>query len=256
MALLVVQEREPVDHGKCLSVWLRDCDKSEWVGSERQIGQKAVQQIGTNAIPWLLRGLREIESPLVLKFLGLARRQKFVRIQHTPSAAYNHKAAVGFEALGQTAKDAVPALIQTFQRNLSIDSQRETAISLGWIGPAAKDAIPTLIEASTNATCPARAEAVWALTRIGDEANRLVPALTTCLGDSSFGIHRHALAGLYGSVRGNVLLALADYGTNASAAVPAVVSLLADPDGQVRQAATNALRAIDPGAAARAGVKQ
>jgi len=41
----------------------------------------------------------------------------------------------------------------------------------------------------------------------------------------------------------------------ASIAVPVLVKLLNDPDALVRRSAANALKAIDPEAAAKAGVK-
>ena len=45
------------------------------------------------------------------------------------------------------------------------------------------------------------------------------------------------------------------FGTNSQGAVPALVLLLSDPHADVRSAITNALKAIDPEAAAKAGVK-
>jgi len=45
------------------------------------------------------------------------------------------------------------------------------------------------------------------------------------------------------------------FGPDARIAVPALVELLNDPDLEVRGRATNALKAIDPEAAAKAGVK-
>ena len=49
--------------------------------------------------------------------------------------------------------------------------------------------------------------------------------------------------------------ALAGCRTNAQPAVPALLLLLSDQKEEVRKAATNAIKAIDPEAAARAGVK-
>ena len=50
-------------------------------------------------------------------------------------------------------------------------------------------------------------------------------------------------------------IAVVDFTTSAKSAVPALIELLTDHDAGVRNATTNALKAIDPEAAARAGVK-
>ena len=50
-------------------------------------------------------------------------------------------------------------------------------------------------------------------------------------------------------------LALWSFGTNGKPAVAALVELLSDTNQDVSFAATNALKAIDPEGAARAGVK-
>src|SRR5579863_6996808 len=146
-----VYEPEPVYQGKTLSAWLEDCDKSRWVGTEWQEANEAVRHIGTKAIPTLLDKLRRKDSPLSLKLLALARRQPFITIHHVPAPALNHKAAVGFEALGSAAQAAVPDLIKIFNENISAESQCETAISLGWIGPGARAAVPALAAGLTNA---------------------------------------------------------------------------------------------------------
>jgi len=52
-----------------------------------------------------------------------------------------------------------------------------------------------------------------------------------------------------------VVASLGDFGTNAQQAVPALISLLNDKQVLVRENATNALKRIDPEAAAKAGVK-
>jgi len=51
------------------------------------------------------------------------------------------------------------------------------------------------------------------------------------------------------------VMGLSTAGSTAKAAIPALVSSLNDPDGQVRTMAGQALKSIDPDAAAKAGVK-
>jgi HEAT repeat protein len=56
-------------------------------------------------------------------------------------------------------------------------------------------------------------------------------------------------------VRFNAVRALVQFGPKAKLAVPALVELLNDPNAGVRGSATDSLKAIDPEAAAKAGVK-
>jgi hypothetical protein len=56
-------------------------------------------------------------------------------------------------------------------------------------------------------------------------------------------------------LRANAIWALAELGTHAKSAIPTLVALLNDGDADFRSRATNALKQIDPEAAAKAGVK-
>jgi HEAT repeat protein len=88
--------------------------------------------------------------------------------------------------------------------------------------------------------------AIWALLSVDAEhADRrlVVPSLVKALADTNFVIRLVAARGL------------GLFGTNAQPAVPVLVRLLNDRNSRVRPDATNALRKIDPEAAARAGVK-
>jgi HEAT repeat protein len=285
--------QEPVYQGKKLSDWLEGCDKSHWVGTEWRESTEAVQHIGTNAIPTLLSKLRQKDSAVVMKLRSWATRQQFVRIRirYVSAAAQNHKAAVGFEALGPAAKTAVPELIKIFEENISDDSEGETANSLGWIGPEANPAIPALLRGLTNATYYVRWQTVRALLQIHAEENPqavlafaknnvepdlVVPALAKSLSDPSALVRRTALNGLAGyrfeskpalpalvsclndvssDVQEQAADILACLGTDANPATPALVRLLNSPNDEVRLHARKALQQIDPKAAARADVK-
>jgi HEAT repeat protein len=56
-------------------------------------------------------------------------------------------------------------------------------------------------------------------------------------------------------IRGWACNAMGEFGTNAEPYVPTLISLLKDPENQVRERAALALKQIDPEAAAKAGVK-
>ena len=74
------------------------------------------------------------------------------------------------------------------------------------------------------------------------ESPELVPALVVALKDKDFG------------VRVAVCEALGNHGPAARAAVPGLIRLLKDENAP-KQAAADALRKIDPDAAAKAGVR-
>ena len=57
------------------------------------------------------------------------------------------------------------------------------------------------------------------------------------------------------TLRRNAFWALRQFGPEAKPAVPKLVQLLSDVEAAIRSEATNALKAIDPQAAAQAGVK-
>jgi hypothetical protein len=55
-----------------------------------------------------------------------------------------------FFELGRSAQNAVPALIEIANQNISRDSQYYAVYSLGCIGPAAKEAVPSLLRWTTD----------------------------------------------------------------------------------------------------------
>ena len=136
---------EPMCRGEPLSVWLSSSANPHYGRYEdnlvrtymQQEVQEALKEIGTNAIPTLLHWLRANDSPLKQKMIDLARKQKVVKIHHTPPGALHQLAAIGFARLGASASNAVPALIEIYERNYSEDSQRLTYLSLKSVDPEA-----------------------------------------------------------------------------------------------------------------------
>ena len=250
------QEAEPVYQGKGLRVWLREYDRNwnaydEEAVKSRNMAEGAVRQIGTNSIPNLLRMLSKKDSPAVAKLVDLWNRRinsfpvwlRYPGWYENQAAFQNTDAAAGFEILGAEAQQAVPALTRIYEQNISPSSQRATARALIAIGPMAGTTIPSFLRMVTNSSADARFTAVYALSQVHAEARLAVPALTESLKDTDYLVRLFAARGL------------GDYGTNAQQAVPALVLLLSDPHRHVRPMATNALKKIDPEAAAEAGVK-
>ena len=232
---------EPSYQGEALSYWL-----SLYSTTNHAQANEAVTHIGTNAIPTLLRFLQIRDSTLKLKLLALAQKQHFIVIRAPPPAwTWNYRAAMGFQALGPEASNAVPALVQIYNRRISMYSQSDVLNAFTSIGPAAlPDANPVFLDALTNADHSIRLQAEFAVSQMQAQPDVFVPALVNSLKDPKNAPYI-AL----------IIQSLANYGPQAKAAVPALTNLLTNPDFGARRAATNALKQIDPIAAANAGVK-
>ncbi|MGO8925639.1 MAG: HEAT repeat domain-containing protein [Limisphaerales bacterium] len=243
------QEREPVYQGKRLQVWLLEYLLDNNSGNSKMAGD-AVQQIGTNAIPTLLKMLGKKNSKLVdwwdrhiSEILYLPVDVRYPWYYHR--AFYLHQEAeMGFKILGADAQQAVPRLIRIYEQNISESSQGSASRALIAIGPAAQRmAIPSFLRAAASSEAPVRSVAVCALSEVHVEPRVVVPVLARSLSDTNY------------FIRSVVAHGLGDFGADAKQVVPALVILLGDPDAGVRRGVTNALLRIDPEAAAKAGVK-
>jgi HEAT repeat protein len=242
---LVFQPGEPVYEGKPLSVWLEGYDATKPKGAEWEKADEAVRHIGTAAIPTLLRMLKANDNDPRRKLIVWAEKHHLTKPRkHILDFNLNFQAGNCFYVLGPVAKGAVPELIRIYNQHISDWSQSETALALGMIGPASADAVPSLIlnVASTNAMT--RAQTIFALGAIHAKPELVVPLLTKNLADPDVQSRRSAVN------------ALMMFRGEAKSAVPVIIGLLQDPDRFVRTSARFALRAIDPEAAAKAGVNR
>lgn len=293
--------REPVYQGKSLSLWLQSYSPD---GDSPQVDE-ALRTMGTNVIPTLLENLRAKEPRLKLNLPVLG-------LHYTPAETRHMRAEKGFSALGAEASNAVPALTEIYERDISPTPRRAAANALVEIGPAAKTAIPALIKSAASTNSDVRAFAVYTLGRMalepelvdpvlinalhdpdrevrynaafglgalafmGGDGKPAIPALMATLKDS-YGTARAAAAMALGHihaeprlvapalieslhdpsefVRAQAAAALGEYGTNALPELPGLSLSLSDTNADVRTAVTNALRKIDPEAAAKAGLK-
>ena len=151
----IPRAEEPSYQGRSLTHWLNDYAKTQyakdpepwvppWREEDRAMrarAENAVRQIGTNALPTLLK---MVNSGYELK-------------------DYGPVAHLGFGALGAAAKPAVPALVSMLHHERTA---HEAAVALGAIGPAAEEAVPTLLRRSNPAEGPPAIFAVQALAQI------------------------------------------------------------------------------------------
>jgi HEAT repeat protein len=240
MVWVAIRSTEPAYRGKRLSEWLLSYDPRV-VALNKDEADEAIRHIGTDAMPTLLTMLRSKDAPLGAAAIKWAEQKNLIWVSLADERTV--EAARGFEALGSTAKDAVPALIEIYRARISLESQSATAYALGSIGPSAKMAIPQLLQGLTSSNGIVRQAAVRSLGQIHSQPEQCVPALIRALNDPDRVAQFEAAK------------ALSIFGSNATAAVPALISSF-KTNKHIRKTAAAALKAIDADAAARAGVNQ
>ena len=161
---------EPTYDGKTLRVWLQAFQHGLNGSPEQAKATTAIAHIGTNAIPTLLKLLKDRNS-----------------------ADENTSAMWGFRVLGSNGSAATPDLIRIYQERISKASQYYTARSLGMIGPAAEAAVPYLLDSVTNPTAtdskyPQDFAAVMALGQIHADSETVVPALIPLVHSKNKGV--------------------------------------------------------------------
>jgi hypothetical protein len=239
--------------------------------------EQAIRAMGTNTIPKLLRLMHADNTVMSVKFDEFKR---WVRSRvsgppvsfgsdMSPVERRRWDAAVALHALGPMAKPAIPELALLVTNGIFT---RDAAYALAGIGPEAMGplreamtnrsdwvqlcaiwavgqtptngqfAVPALLERLQDKTPMVRAGAAWSLGQIHADPELVAPALAAKLGDTGF------------NVRSMTEGALKEYGIT-SVTAAALVRYLDDPSVHIRMAATNALKAIDPDAAAKSGVR-
>lgn len=247
----VLSLREPVYQGKRLTFWLDQYHTNHWSagrgGELDKEAETAIRQIGTNAIPIYLRIITTQESPLKLKLLALLPKRLLVNPQPRRLYDYRFLGAYGLIALGSGAKPAIPALIALLTDNDG-DIRYAAVFTLRSLGPVAGDALPSLIKCLHDPNFSVQSDAILGLGEVHDDAQRVIPILVDLLDKPQNPQHSEI-------IHSDALWALRQFGLEAKPAVPSILKLLNDEREAIRSEATNALKAIDPEAAAGAGVK-
>jgi HEAT repeat protein len=221
--------RGPVYQGKPLSVWLKEYDlKKSADGKEIILGDSSkadeiVKQAGTNAIPTLLRLLREEDSK-----------------KHNIDSN-GGEASDGFRVLGDSATNAVPDLMKIYEQNQA--ARVDILYSLNCIGTNADVPVDWLLAKLKDPDRKIRAGIAYVLGNMHTKSEQAIPALIQRLSDSD------------GMVRVDTALALGSCGVDAKSAIPKLVEMLNDKDKGVRNCAALVIKEIDPEAAVKAGLK-
>jgi hypothetical protein len=284
IALVWPREREPVYKGKTLTRWLLiyhegnyDSTYGKKSEQEAQEAADAVCQIGTNAIPFLLKwtergGLRRPawKRTITRAFYKLPEALQGNSFLHslveTKTDVQDGVAFCGFVILAANAKPAIPELAR--MANDGKPHSKQAMRSLTSIG---LDAVPSLVAMAVDPKSPGRTHAAFcaaSVPGIGTNAIPILPLLIQILQDknSKDTAVRAAIAlgqltiepdmivaALTNSLRDSSLLvryvsavSLGQLGEKARIAIPALVNALSDSDLSTRRAATNALLQIAP----------
>jgi HEAT repeats len=244
----VMSPHEPVYEGKKLSVWLEAYAHAPGFGiglrsPEQMEADKAMRQIGTNAIPTLLKMLRFKNHPLNDKIAYWLKALHLSREGYVHESVKHSEAAEAFRVLGPQVKEAVPELIKIYDENLSVESQSLLPEIFGSIGTASKEAIPTLIRMTQNTNVWVRNNAVFALGLVAEEPETVVPVLIKAIDDPD------------PWVRHNAVGSLDFFGRDAKAAIPKLLELRKSDDSSMRERAEIVLQKMDPKAVQRAEVQ-
>lgn len=263
-----VFDQEPRYQGTPASEWLR-----QWAMVPDANAEKAFQAMGSTAVPFLVRVLKSKPSHLEQKLSDWAGKFNLPHwlVRRLPDPSERERLRVGAATMlrncGPGARSAIPMLARLFKNPSESDEMQIAAgMTLESMGEAAIIILPELVENLTNPSERVQNVSAAILGNIGPKAQPAVPALkeaaesprylSFCAAEALWKINRETniavrvfsrrVTSANGYVRPIGLGQLAAMGTAAKAAVPAVEEALHDEDRDVREAAMNALKQIDP----------
>ena len=186
------QQEEPVSRGKPLSYWMERLDNRLDTNA-----RAAIKEMGTNALPDLIRMLRQIQS--------------------APDQNRGHPTATSIPLGGGVSM------------NRSLDLSRARPLyAVACIGPAGQSALPDILPLLTNQNFLIKRSAFSALQSIGPDtqlARSALPTLLQALEDSDW------------SMRSLALDTLAALHPGPPEVTPAFIRFLDDPNERVREEA-------------------
>lgn len=218
--LVATLPQEPTADGKTISQWLETLGDGHSVQRETAA---AIEKIGTNALPWMLREIRRGNSPAKLWWQEQAERQSLLKFTFADEDKHREHAVAAFEILGDAAAPAIPALMRLLEKEAVPFEVQEALVHIG------EPAVVRLVQALTSPNPALRQNAAEALYWYNPTPPPAVPALFNCLFDSDAGVRAIAARALGGEDE------------MAGQIVPALIRLLDDSDREVRSEAAGAL---------------
>jgi hypothetical protein len=284
VAIAWPEGEEPVYHGKSLSQWMNIYCRPIHTEVDRPEAEEAVRQIGTNAIPWLLKWIGK-RPPAWSRAVGNFRaswnpaNRVINALQKRPLQISQKRwdAAFAFQILGPSASNAVPALANMLDadnpgRHWPQDTWPPPAYALSRIGDSGQKSLldwvsdprsleRNVIGVTTTIQC------LGQIARHGTNTERIVSILIEGMRSTNKGMAFCSALALSGmeldpSVVVETLKIAAKAGNVSSVRIflqclsptrvvqPQVKSLLLqfqnDPDPTIREAARSALGRIPP----------
>ena len=262
--LFSVKWREPRYHLQPINSWLAEYGDGPENYKPSPEAEHALRQMGSNAVPYLLKLLHSTNSYSHYTFVWKPRlrfysgspgtwnrlstwwintRYRFQRVT-VPPGRDHWKAYLGFQALGPEGKSAIPDLIKLANDPSTNSTRSDDAVRFWkdrnsvarfavWASNISPDGIPVFgpkVGAKNAAPFLTDGEiAAWSLAAIGADS---VPPLMKMLTNSA------------PQLRYRVAVALGMMGKPAEPAVPVLLKMLADPDFKTRSEAAEALGCI------------
>jgi hypothetical protein len=256
--------QEPAYEGKRLGEWLDEGMRlvpTPYV-TNQSVGHvvKAIQAIGNNAIPFLLRDMERKEPRWLQSVKRRAYDLKLMDRNRLWGERVN-RSVWGFQALGTNAAPALARLLALHDGDSAVIGSAQAALgalgpyavpelekrlhatdidtrgrALGTLvscGPAAEPAIPSLLPLLDDTNRGVRQSAVLVLVVINRRPERFVPLFRGLLVDSNRMIRAYAADGLR------------RFGKTAEVAVPELLRAANDPDPNVSNSVRRALKQIE-----------
>lgn len=176
---LLSRDSEPQYQGCKLSEWL---PQTAGVPSE---ADEAIRQIGTNALPCLLKWIAYEPSPIRnFAFYRLTRISPALAhpLSDFPMRNRAAEAEYAFLILGPAARGAVPELARLAINAKDLQASIRCVGALRSVGP---DSVPGLTAIISNPNAKPRFLAINCLQQFGTKSLSAIPALLNCLNDKS-----------------------------------------------------------------------
>jgi HEAT repeat protein len=243
LAARLIVPAEPRYQGKRLSDWFDLLYQSE--PRLKQV-QHAIREIGTNAVPLLLKKVRDndkLRDSLLIRLHRAAWLRLPLVLQRVfpkPKAWDSSVQPRTRWALGLIGVAAVPSLLSALD-DPNVEVRFVAIEAIGLLDADPNVTVPALAKVLRDSNPEVRLRTVQVLGEIGRKSKQAIPVLVSALADSNAG----EKAGMVAPVREAAADGLGRIGPQAHSAVPQLTRLLIHTNGYTREQAAIALWMID-----------
>jgi hypothetical protein len=260
--ILMLSAREPRYQGRSLTSWLEQIHDPPWDETQVLQAQDAVRAIGAKkALPKLLKLIKAKDDP-VSQWIAIKSEELKIGFLKWHSADDFHEFGLaGFEALGTNAAPAVGVLTKL------LDEPGNTLVAFGCLACVGKPAEFAICRGITNQDARVRQASVIRLASVTDDVEVYIGRIKGCLDDPSEPVRSAAVDGIGAQTAAPDLAVpflvaalkdssdlvsssaagwLADFGTNALIAIPALSNLVEHAGLNTANAALRTLVIIAP----------